>query len=541
MSRSRVPWLVWLAACLSALLAWPACAPEQETKADGAQARPLEAGEADAISRRARRLLRQAQDRLAAAGPGVRGVHLDWAEQRLAAAGWVVLRQTFPDDTRPEPVMQTSLLAVAPGMPVPRRVVALDLSAPEPVGLVTLSAFVAAATWLPPASSSQPVAWWLAGGRERRSLGLRRPPEALARLVVDPEVWVVDASAGWPGRALGHRGRSGGDLRHPILPAGLLLTLKRAGLGSPAASFLADVTPRVLGMGGLEPDGLGGQPRRSRHRLALGGPAPTERTGEVVLSPALEERAAQLAPALGWLASGQPADAPAEDGPTRQLLAAAAALPALPLLLVGLASRAPRQRAVSGRRAFLAACFGLPILACSLLGLAASRSDWTAETGRPGVDWVAASGQPLLLLALVTLVGLGALARLGARSSRLPEDGRLDPAGAFVGALGHLAVALTQPWAGLLGTGPVLLVCAATHDRATRRPLLAGVVVWAVWVLVWGRGVGLDGRAFGYVLNRIAGASLTEPAILGTLLVAGLALSRALLPVRSAGTRPAVR
>jgi len=541
MSRSRVLWLVWLAACLSALLAWPACAPEQEAKADEAQARPLEAGEADAISRRARRLLRQAQDRLAAAGPGVRGVHLDWAEQRLAPAGWVVLRQTFPDDTRPEPVMQTSLLAVAPGMPVPRRVVALDLSAPEPVGLVTLSALVAAATWLPPASSSQPVAWWLAGGRERRSLGLRRPPEALARLVVDPEVWVVDASAGWPGRALGHVGWSGGDLRHPVLPAGLLLTLNRAGLGSPAASFLADVTPRVLGMGGLEPDGLGGQPRRSRHRLALGGPVPTERTGEVVLSPALEERAAQLAPALGWLASGQPADVPAEDGRTRQLLAAAAALPALPLLLVGLASRAPRPRAVSGRRAFLAACFGLPILACSLLGLAASRSDWTAETGRPGVDWVAASGQPLLLLALVMLVGLGTLARLGARCSRLPEDGRLDPAGAFAGALGHLAVALVQPWAGLLGTGPVLLVCAATHDRATRRPLLAGVVVWAVWVLVWGRGVGLDGRAFGYVLNRIAGASLTEPAILGTLLVAGLALSRALLPVRSAGTRPAVR
>ncbi|MEB3203694.1 MAG: hypothetical protein VKP57_03250 [Candidatus Sericytochromatia bacterium] len=541
MSRSRVSLLAWVAALVSAFLAWPALAPDHETREDGAQARPLEATEADAVSRRARRLLRQGQDLLAAAGPGVRGVHLDWAEQRLAAAGWVVLRQTFPDDTRPKPVEQTSLLAVAPGLPVPRRVVALDWSAPEPMGLVTLSAFVAAATWLPPASSSQPVAWWLAGGRDRRSLGLRRPPEALARLVVDPEVWVVDASAGWPGRPLGHRGGSAGDLRHPVLPAGLLLTLNRSGLGSPEASFLADVAPRVLGLGGLEPEGHKGESRGRRHHLAVGGPAPTERTGEVILSPALEERAAQLAPALGWLASRPVVGSPAESSHTRNLLAAAAALPVLPLLLASMAGRVPRPRAAAGRGAFLAACFGLPILAFGLLGLAASRSDWTAETGRPGVDWMAASGQPLVLLGLVTLVGLGVIARLGARRSRSPEDGRLDPAGAFVGALGHLCVVLTQPWAGLLGTGPILLVCAATHDRSTRRPLVAGIAAWGAWVLAWGRQVGLDGRAFGYVLNRLASASWTEPAIIGTLVVAGLALSRALLPVRSAGTRPAAR
>ncbi|MEB3236800.1 MAG: hypothetical protein VKO64_04145 [Candidatus Sericytochromatia bacterium] len=544
MSRRSLPLFTVAVVLTSILCAWPFAFTDVAAPEEAVQSRALPSADAAIVSRRARRHLRIGQDVLAAAGVQGKGVHLDWAEQRLRDAGWVVLRQPVPDDSRPEPIEMTSLLALAPGNRSPSRVIALDVAAPEPMGLVTLSAMLAVAAWMPPASSSQPVAWWFASGRERRSLGLRQPPEAFGRLERDPEVWVIDASCGWPKRPIGHHG-TGGVGGHPTsVPAGLQLTVDRVGLRLTEQPRLPLLATAVLGLGLLEPGILSGAQPAGRHRLAALGPLPTERTREVLLSPVLEDQAARLAPGVAWLAATSVATTAPSSGRLPARLVAAALLLALPLLvqsISGLAA-ARRSRSLRRRSIFMMGCLALPWLALFLFRVAAERSDWTRETGRPGIDWFPPDASPYPVLILSVLLGTAALARKGILDARSGDGLSVSsPMAVLPAVIGHGLVALVAPWSALLGTGPVILLLGRTTQQGMRRPLLVGVLVWALWLAAWGHGTGTGWHAVAYALNRVASSPWGDPATAGVLLVAGVALTRALLPVRIGGTRPVAR
>lgn len=544
MSRRSLPLFTVAVVLTSILCAWPFAFTDVAAPEEAVQSRALPSADAAIVSRRARRHLRMGQDLLAAAGVQGRGVHLDWAEQRLRDAGWVVLRQAVPDDSRPEPVAMTSLLALAPGTRSPRRVIALDVAAPEPMGLVTLSAMLAVAAWMPPASSSQPVAWWFASGRDRRSLGLRQPPEALGRLGRDPEVWVIDASCGWPRRPIGHHGLSGIGGRPVVVPSGLQLTVDRVGLRLTEQPRLPLLATAVLGLGMLEPGILSGAEPGERHRLAALGSLPTERTREVLLSPVLEEHAARLAPAVAWLAATPVATAGASSDRLPVRLLAAALILALPLSVQTLSRLAASRRSSSRRRRsiFVMGCLVLPWLALFLFRVAAGRSDWTRETGRPGIDWLPPDASPYPVLILSLLLGMAALARTGILDARSGDGASVSsPTALFAAVIGHGLVALVAPWTALLGTGPVILLLGRATDKSMRRPLLAGLLLWAMWLAAWAHGTGTGWHAIAYVLNRVASSPWDDPATAGVLLVAGVALTRALLPVRIGGTRPAAR
>lgn len=535
-SWAIVSWIAALSILLSLapLPPWP----YQGTEAVGPS--PLNETEAAAAALRARRMLRAGQDMVSAAGSSAGRTHWSWIERRLVQSGWVVVHQPFTDDARPRPRERTSLLALPPGTP-PARVVAVNVAPPEPMGLVTVAAALAAATAQPPTKTSLPVAWWFADARDRRDLGLRRWPEALLAPGHAPELWIFDASAGWPGTPLGISARPRDGLEPVAPPEGWRLTLARADgiVGSqPFVSRL--VSAWFPGVNILDTLPAGTYTRA--YEVAQLGPPSSEVIEEVLLSPALEARAALLGPAMAWLGSRPTLAAAPPAGHDRLRLFLGALLPAL-LLLASLVRAASRRQRGGGRPVLLwlgglGASLGL---AGVWLILAAGRTDWTPEVGRAGPDWPLPDAWPLIGPVLLLLVAMIVLARTGRilASTRPAAGSSLPVLAGLCGFVGHAVLVWVSPVAAVLGSGPLVVAMASSLAPGRRRALAWAIGSILCFVVLFGRTQGLGRGAPLHVLNLWTGGHVDPRTTAALLLLATGVLGLALWPVRIGGRHQA--